>query len=267
MQMMTRAEMVTPSVAATWLQQNAQHQRRLRKSTVDAYAQQMKAGQWELTHQGIAFDVNGALIDGQHRLAAVVQANVTVPMLITTGAPVESFGALDCGATRSLGDRLSLSSKICAGLSTAIQISKSSAQRVGHHEVHALHQTQFGQVLATISDANNTSKKVFSSAPVLVAAAVACFEGEDIDWVIEQRRVLIAGEEISETPVAAYFRRRFTHYRVINGALGNLDLLACALRVFDSAAWFQTKMQISDEARKKAMHRVRDAVNNPTKEQ
>jgi hypothetical protein len=74
----------------------------------------MQRGQWQLTHQGVAFDVNGILIDGQHRLSAVVQSNCIVPMMVTMNAPSVSFEALDCGIGRTIGDRLKMNPAVVA---------------------------------------------------------------------------------------------------------------------------------------------------------
>jgi hypothetical protein len=60
----------------------------------------MLAGEYLLTHQPIAFDALGRLIDGQHRLAAVVQSGVTVQMWVITGADPETFGVVDTGLAR-----------------------------------------------------------------------------------------------------------------------------------------------------------------------
>lgn len=58
---------VTPEMAAKWLEGNVLN-RPLKQAHVDRLAREMAAGRWRLTHQGIAFDVSGCLIDGQHRL-------------------------------------------------------------------------------------------------------------------------------------------------------------------------------------------------------
>lgn len=76
---------VTPSLAAEWMKSNS-FNRNISRPTVDRYAADMAAGKWNLTHQGIGFDDDGILIDGQHRLSAVIKANATVPMMVTWGA-------------------------------------------------------------------------------------------------------------------------------------------------------------------------------------
>jgi hypothetical protein len=79
----------------------ADRQRPLTPARVRSLAQAITDGQWRLTHQGIAFSVSGKLIDGQHRLAAISLAGVTVPVMVTTGLPDDVFDAIDTGRTRS----------------------------------------------------------------------------------------------------------------------------------------------------------------------
>jgi hypothetical protein len=104
---------VTPELAAEWLNRNPKN-RRVKKKTVDAYAMDMRNGAWLPTHQGIAFDATGKLLDGQHRLLAIVQSKHPVTMLVTHGWPPANGGkhktmdAVDRGVARSLADQLHL---------------------------------------------------------------------------------------------------------------------------------------------------------------
>lgn len=83
MAMETKVVTITPEMAREWLTRNMQGNRPVLKTTVHNYARQMKAGTWNLTHQGIAFDEDGVLVDGQHRLHAIIEANVPVKMNVT----------------------------------------------------------------------------------------------------------------------------------------------------------------------------------------
>jgi hypothetical protein len=92
---------VTPTIAKRWLEANSETNRPLSVSVAREYATEMVEGRWLLTHQGPAFDTSGKLIDGQHRLAAVVLAGVTVPMTVTYGADPETYTVLDIGRRRT----------------------------------------------------------------------------------------------------------------------------------------------------------------------
>jgi len=76
---------VTPPLAESWLKQNT-FNRTVSRHTVSRYAHDMRVGAWTLNHQGIAFDDDGVLVDGQHRLMAVIDANAEVDMMVTWGA-------------------------------------------------------------------------------------------------------------------------------------------------------------------------------------
>ncbi len=99
--------LVTPEIAAHWLASNTSN-RPLRKSLVRDYAAQMKGGEWLVTHQQIAFTGNltspGRLIDGQHRLSAVIQSGASVRMSVAFGVEENTFTVTDRGASRSAGD-------------------------------------------------------------------------------------------------------------------------------------------------------------------
>ena len=101
---------VTPQLAKKWLDCNL-FNRPIKQDVVDMYVRQIKSGFWRRTHQGVAFDTRGTLIDGQHRLMAIVNANVTVPMLIFVNEPEENFEYIDCGCTRSNLDIVRMSSR------------------------------------------------------------------------------------------------------------------------------------------------------------
>ena len=68
---------------------------------VAKYAKDMAAGNWHLTHQGIALDVYGRVVDGQHRLHAIIAADVTVPMQVTLNADPDHFWNIDSGRPRT----------------------------------------------------------------------------------------------------------------------------------------------------------------------
>lgn len=101
--MTTEFIVVDADLARIWLETTPPHQRRLSKVTVDAYAADMRNGRWRETAEPITFDVNGALIQGRHRLAAVVQSGARIRFLIVRGAPANSFAVIDTGRKRTAG--------------------------------------------------------------------------------------------------------------------------------------------------------------------
>jgi len=100
---------MTPTWAENILRQNNNKNRKIRKSKLMMYTRSIESGEWRVTNQGIALDPQGNLLDGQHRLAAIVKANQTVRLLLGKNCDPSTFGLIDIGATRTAGDMLTLS--------------------------------------------------------------------------------------------------------------------------------------------------------------
>ena len=103
----TTRETITPEMARKYLGTNYLN-RAMRATWVEQLADTIRRGQWSLTHQGIAFDVNGRLLDGQHRLMAITQAGIAVECLVTRDLPEEVYRHIDAGKVRNLSDRVRL---------------------------------------------------------------------------------------------------------------------------------------------------------------
>lgn len=72
---------LTPDEASSILKNNA-HNRALSEKIVARYAGDIAADRWTLTHQPIAVGPDWEIVDGQHRLAAVVRSGVTVRIVL-----------------------------------------------------------------------------------------------------------------------------------------------------------------------------------------
>ena len=95
---------MTPRRAARLLAHNDGN-RTISKQRVASYARDMAAGHWVLNPQPIVVNGN-QLIDGQHRLSAVVQSGATVPMFICNGAPDSVRTHIDQLRPRTVADAL-----------------------------------------------------------------------------------------------------------------------------------------------------------------
>jgi len=103
----TEWETVTPETAAKWLQKNVGN-RPVNHRHVAKLSADITAGRFQQTHQGIAFDKNGFLIDGQHRLLAIVNANSSVELLVSRGAPTRIREVIDTGFGRGVAHILAM---------------------------------------------------------------------------------------------------------------------------------------------------------------
>lgn len=98
---------VTPKIAKQWLESNRRN-RRVRNATVAKYKAAMENGHWELIPDAIAFDETGTLINGQHRLLAVIASGTTQPFFVARGLSTNAFIHTDAPTVRSLADHLDL---------------------------------------------------------------------------------------------------------------------------------------------------------------
>lgn len=105
--MRSKVQKISPPRAAEMLSVNTSS-RPLSRSTVRSLAEAMGRGEWLVAHQGIAFDTAGVLVDGQHRLAAVIEADVPVDMTVFTEVEPGTFDVLDTGKKRNAADVLAI---------------------------------------------------------------------------------------------------------------------------------------------------------------
>lgn len=98
---------VTPPMAEKWLGKNVRN-RNIRQHQVARYARAMSRGEWLLTGEAVKFAVTGELIDGQHRLLAIVESGETVSLMVVRGLPFDAQDVLDTGTARTAADQLSI---------------------------------------------------------------------------------------------------------------------------------------------------------------
>lgn len=101
--------LITPEIAADWLENRNVENRRKSNVAARKYARLIQAKRWKCTHQGIAFDRDGFLIDGQHRLMAIVATKVSTKLFVipfVEGMDDNTFDVLDSGHRRQAAQLL-----------------------------------------------------------------------------------------------------------------------------------------------------------------
>lgn len=100
-------EVITPDVAELYLAKTFGN-RPIKSRKVQEYAAAMKAGKWYMTGETIKFDVLGRLVDGHHRLHAIVKSTCAAKIAVVRDLPVEAVNSLDQGVKRTTGDVLAM---------------------------------------------------------------------------------------------------------------------------------------------------------------
>jgi hypothetical protein len=100
-------ETITPAKARKMLRSNSRN-RNLRRARVETFAQVLARGEWMLNGETIKIAQDGTLLDGQHRLEAVVTAGVSMRTVVVRGLPIEAQDTVDTGRKRRLADLLAI---------------------------------------------------------------------------------------------------------------------------------------------------------------
>ena len=130
---------VTPEMAERWLGRNFNN-RNLVDKDVQSYARDMAAGRWDLNGESLKFAADGTLLDGQHRLSAVIKANATVPMFVVRGLSNSTQDSMDTGRKRSAADMLTIhGEKHCQIIAAAVRIAVGTQDRQPIQKVKVSH--------------------------------------------------------------------------------------------------------------------------------
>jgi hypothetical protein len=134
-----QVETIGPELATAYLRLNKMN-RQPAVRAVEKLANDMAKGNWYLTGDTIKFDNDGILIDGQHRLMAVIRCGIPQQFLVVRNVAKEAKIATDTGKPRVLSNVLEFdnckNSKETAGITKAayeFHYGKQNLQRVTSH--------------------------------------------------------------------------------------------------------------------------------------
>jgi len=101
-------ELITPEAASLYLSQNFDNNRTKSKEWVKELVREMKSDLFKLSVDAIGFDVCGRLINGQHRLTAVIESGRAQPFIVARNLPAETAQLIDVGKKRTMAQRITI---------------------------------------------------------------------------------------------------------------------------------------------------------------
>ncbi|MCR4331465.1 MAG: DNA sulfur modification protein DndB [Sulfuricaulis sp.] len=107
----TQVVELTPALARVLLERNDAN-RKLSPFFIDAYARDMEHGAWRFNGEPVIISDDGKLNDGQHRCAAVIEANTAITVPLVIGVSRDTRTTLDQGRIRTAGDYLAMEGHI-----------------------------------------------------------------------------------------------------------------------------------------------------------
>lgn len=98
-----KQEYITPQKAQEYLACMVSN-RKPKERTINKYLRLMERGKWTVTGEGIKFDRHGRLVDGQHRLKALIRYGNPVEFTVIRGLDDDAMLNIDTGAVRTGAD-------------------------------------------------------------------------------------------------------------------------------------------------------------------
>lgn len=116
--MKTDVVMINPEMAERYLKRNLNN-RPLSIAWANELSKRIKRNEWKLNGEAIKFSSDDYLLDGQHRLKAIILSGTPVPALVIRGVDRMSFDTMDQGKSRCASDILAINGEKNANLVAA----------------------------------------------------------------------------------------------------------------------------------------------------
>lgn len=219
---------VTPEIAADMMRHLPDTQRKTSASFVRSYAEELKSGQWRAHAQPIQIATDGTVIDGQHRLLAIIESGVPMECVIAEGVDPAAFAFIDIGRRRVAAQFIEGPNSHMVTLAAQLLIAYEKTGGTltnAHHMVRRLDiESTLGYVvdhpeiveLAALSRAVYVGSRIHAGTHLALLArlAVGRYENRISEWC----NALIGGDSLGAgDPRLALRNRWMREYRVLNG--------------------------------------------------
>jgi hypothetical protein len=250
---------VTPAMAKAYLENNTDN-RNKRGWWVNGLANMIKRGEWIPTHQGVGITKSGKLIDGQHRLEAIVEANMPVQMMVTTGVSDDAYKVLDNGIKRTMADLTGMHMRTAEVCRVLARLAYGGDTVNSADQIIEIYNTGVGEVHDNLVEFCGKNLKVFSSAPIRTVATCMILDGHNQQY-IKSIYANLCNQKFNDLPnIAHAFIRQVTEKKATVGS--RYDLMARSLKVFDVNLEGTTRLVVSDSDATAAVAYCRNVVRN-----
>jgi hypothetical protein len=214
---------ITPDLAGAYLSFN-RNNRALSDSRVDEYSEEMTRGAWKENGDTIRFSKTGKLLDGQHRLTAIVRSGTTQRMFVAVGLDDETQVTVDTGKKRAPSDVLSIeglekweSANLGAAMHAIINVTSGapwhSTVRRTNHEVRDfwLEHPRLGDSLRLVKGLPRTYPPIHHSKAIALHYFFAMRDAAQADAFMTD---LFTGANLSASDAVYHLRERLIAARV-----------------------------------------------------
>lgn len=156
----SRIVTITPSIAEHMLTHCNTLNRKLNKRWVLFLADAIKKGEWQLNGEAIIFSKDLRLIDGQHRLEAIVAAGKEIESYVTTNIPDEHFVSIDTGHTRSGSHVLGIGGKVKHSFDVSATLNKLNRYYSKYYDFDGAHVISNRKLISLLDKYKDVTKSV-----------------------------------------------------------------------------------------------------------
>ena len=259
---------IGPRLANKFLRSNSENNRKLSNGTVEKYARDMTMNRWDLTAEPIMVTQCGTLINGQHRLQAVVLSGKTVNFTLATVPDSSTFRVLDQGRVRNNSDILGTSNNVLVPLNQLLR-GCANIKSPTSHDLEIASNTEIGAALFEIDSLVKPTGKLWKNNGVRGACAVSIVSGAISKDVAYETYRTISRKPIAEWPPLFVAFYQFVSEHPTRHALSSKicftnEYFVRAYYCFENVNTSKTKLRISakfmSELREKVTATVRDAM-------
>lgn len=253
---------VTPAHAEKWLEMNTGN-RRIRPSHVRHLASQMEQGRWMLSPEPIVFSKN-RLLDGQHRLSAVLMSGCTIEASVALVQNEDVFRVLDQGVNRSLTDLTCIPSAVLTPLQWLLKHSVVGLRKkIVIDDIERIKNENIFALSERINDVIKPKDRRFKSAAFRAAYIMAV----DLKMCSQETadRVYTDLSHMNMTEWSRMMQNLFHQFETLKaqGTINNLrnEIFMRGLYMFAEAESKKTSIRITEQFVDNAEKRVRNRIN------
>jgi len=219
---------VSPSMAEKLILGNHGN-RKVRKSHVDYLARQMAEGEYKFTPQPIIIhEPTGRVLDGQHRLYAVISSKTKAKFVFSYAPDDSIFPYIDKGIARSSSDSLQKDSRLIETSTFMAFAAKSQKPTISEVEKIA------NVIYPTFELLNKSTCTYFSTSPMRAAAVIQDYFSGGNGYSIEAYSRLVSRKYSAMTEIESALVRKHNSEKLSTaGAVNQIKGFGLGYVAFD----------------------------------
>lgn len=253
---------VTPKIAEYILDTMNTGNRPIKKGVVMKYSKIMEDGNWRFSPETISVSKSGKLLNGQHRLLAVVNSGMTAKFLFATGFDDDVFSVLDRGATRTRSDALGINKKLAEAGALLARLEIKTVSLITDNDVLAASE-RIRVAHDELIERAPTSARLFGSTAFRLAASARMMQSENREYVLSLYRDLVLGHTENLPPIAhvaiRYYMSGNWDAKSAGGHKQSIHVCA-AWDLFDEGSKMKKRLKLAYNP--KIADQIVEAVNN-----